>query len=170
VGQKVFDEPALKHQVIDLLRGTTNDRLERHIGIMCPGLRTSALGDLAPQPALLGSSNLAKPIRMSGQKSIRCFLCRVPLERLVLWPGVLPNVVNHVVCRVTREETCKGMLVRAFCHAYRVRDDEGGHFLVNRFDIVEWDDEGRHPAKYVGIETHVVLGDVKSSLNQDIPL
>ena len=169
VGQKVFDEPALKHQVINLLGGTTEDRLEQHIRIMCPRLRTSALGGLAPWPAPL-TSNLAKPIPKSGQKPIRCFLCRIPLCRPGLRPRVLPNIVNHVVCRVPRKETGKGVLVRVFCHAYRVGDDEGGHSLFNGFDVIERDDECRHPAKDIGIETQVVLGDVESSLYQDIPL
>ena len=62
------------------------------------------------------------------------------------------------------------MLVRVFCHGYRVWEDEGGHFLLYGSDVGEWDDESRHPAKDVGIETHVVLGDIEASLDQDISL
>lgn len=153
---EILDKPTRKHQIMYLLRRTRNRHLHRRLRIMLALPPTQTLRRLLRhrhrRPRRLphaGPGSSHRPRRDTPRRT--AVDIRQPLDRrtparhdaraVLAGAREPPDVVDDVERRVAREERGEGVFRLARGELDRVGDEERGHLLFERCDLVDRDGE-----------------------------
>ena len=147
---KFLEKPTCVYQVVYSLWRAWQHRVHDGLSVVQTLPPTCALCHLVYWWEHSPSWQCRRPVRSGTAKTPRRFQGRTPRgdalvfkKSIPLRAGKSPNVIDHIVRGITRKERRESIFSGACRNLNGVGDDKGGHFLLERYDVIDWDAELR---------------------------